>query len=139
MRLLRLSEINRGERALHHFQDTSGGVSPVIPEIMGSVSLKFVIASVSEAIQLRHTKKEWIASSQALLAMTAETQVRVPAARCVRGMPLISRPFQNQGAGNAGRPMRPAVSCAKSSAKTHTSIQVTPESPGIPRAVVYGL
>jgi hypothetical protein len=66
-------------------------------------------------------------------------QACVPAARCVRGVPLNSRPFQNQGAGNAGRPMRPAVSCAKSSAKTHTSIQVTPESPGIPHAMVYGL
>jgi hypothetical protein len=43
--------------------------------------LKFVIASVSEAIQLRRTKKEWIASSQVLLAMTAETQPRILAAR----------------------------------------------------------
>ncbi len=47
--------------------------------------------------------------------------------------------LQSEGAGNAGRPMRPIATCAMGSGRAHTCCQVTPESPGIPRAVVYGL
>jgi len=68
-----------------------------------------------------------------------ETHFRILAVRCARGLPRNSRPLQSKGAGNAGRPMRPAVSCAMIVVDAHTSIQVTPESPGTPRAVVYGL
>jgi hypothetical protein len=56
-----------------------------------------------------------------------------------RGLPINFRPLKDKGAGNAGRPMRPAVSCARWSKKAHTSIQVTPESPGTPRAMVLRL
>ena len=35
--------------------------------------------------------------------------------------------------------MRPIAACAMVVGRTHTRCQVTPESPGIPRAVVYGL
>src|SRR5580693_5112827 len=35
--------------------------------------------------------------------------------------------------------MRPIATCATGSGRTHTCCQVTPESPGIPHAMVYGL
>jgi hypothetical protein len=44
-----------------------------------------------------------------------------------------------KGAGNAGRPMRPRAACAKVESKEHTRCQVTPESPGIPHAMVLRL
>jgi len=55
-----------------------------------------------EAIQLCRAKKEWIASSLALLAMTSftffelaflQTHFRILAARCARGSPRNSRRF----------------------------------------------
>src|SRR6202790_2093571 len=49
----------------------------------------------------------------------------------------ISRP--KEGAGNAGRPMRPIAACAMVEVERTRVSQVTPESPGIPRAVVYDL
>ena len=45
----------------------------------------------------------------------------------------------SEGAGNAGRPMRPIAACAMSVVERTRVSQVTPESPGIPRAMVYGL
>jgi hypothetical protein len=50
-----------------------------------------------------------------------------------------SRPLNNEGAGNAGRPMRPIAACAMIVVERTRVSQVTPESPGIPRAMVYGL
>src|SRR3984893_8298663 len=49
----------------------------------------------------------------------------------------ISRP--KEGAGNAGRPMRPIAACAMVEVERTRVSQVTPESPGTPRAMVYGL
>ena len=49
------------------------------------------------------------------------------------------RPLQSEGAGNAGRPMRPIAACAGVVVERTRVSQVTPESPGIPRAMVYGL
>ena len=46
-----------------------------------------------------------------------------------------SAPFNQEGAGNAGCRLAPAVSCANSAEDTHTSIQVQPEQPGIPCAM----
>jgi len=37
-----------------------------------------------------------------------------------RGIRLISRPLRIEGAGNAGRPMRPIAACAKVVSKMHT-------------------
>jgi hypothetical protein len=59
--------------------------------------------------------KEWIASqvlpcANALRlsqAMTYETRFRIPAARCARVVDETVHPLQSEGAGNAGRPMRP--------------------------------
>jgi hypothetical protein len=48
-------------------------------------------------------------------------------------------PSENKGAGNAGRPMRPIAACAMSVVERTRVSQVTPESPGMPRAMVYGL
>jgi hypothetical protein len=53
----------------------------------------------------------------AALAMTCRAHLRILAAHCARGLPRISRPLQNEGAGNAGRPMRPIAACAKVVAK----------------------
>src|SRR6202790_3948080 len=52
---------------------------------------------------------------------------------------FISRPLQSKGAGNAGRPMRPIAACAMVMVERTRVSQVTPESPGTPRAMVYGL
>jgi hypothetical protein len=66
-------------------------------------------------------------------------QFRDLAAPCVRAFAINSRPLQSEGAGDAGRPMRPIAACAMGNGRTHTRCQVTPESPGIPHAMVYGL
>ena len=52
---------------------------------------------------------------------------------------FVSRPLQTEGAGNAGRPMRPIAACAMVVVERTRVSQVTPESPGIPHAMVYGL
>jgi hypothetical protein len=49
---------------------------------------------------------------------------------------FISRPLSNEGAGNAGRPMRPIAACAMVVVERTRVSQVTPESPGIPHAMV---
>jgi hypothetical protein len=51
----------------------------------------------------------------------------------------MSRPLQSEGAGNAGRPMRPIAACAMSVVERTRVSQVKPESPGIPRAMVLRL
>jgi hypothetical protein len=59
-----------------------------------------------------------------------------------RMRPRFARDFltlRSEGAGNAGRPMRPIAACAMSVIERTRVSQVTPESPGIPRAMVYGL
>jgi len=66
---------------------------------------KIVIASPSEAIH-RTAEEEWIASSQVLLAMTRRNSAFSP-----RIAPEVCQKFpstlQLEGAGNAGRAMRP--------------------------------
>ena len=52
---------------------------------------------------------------------------------------LVPFALQSEGAGNAGRPMRPIAACAMIAVERTRVSQVTPESPGIPRAMVYGL
>src|SRR3984957_1976463 len=47
--------------------------------------------------------------------------------------------LRSEGAGNAGRPMRPIAACAMVVVERTRVSQVTPESPGSPRAMVYGL
>src|SRR6185437_2109253 len=42
--------------------------------------------------------------------------------------------LKTEGAGNAGRPMRPIAACAMLLVERTRVSQVTPESPGIPRA-----
>ena len=44
-----------------------------------------------------------------------------------------------RGRGEAGRPMRPIAACAMIVVEGTRVSQVTPKSPGIPRAMVYGL
>src|SRR6202166_594974 len=52
---------------------------------------------------------------------------------------LLVPPSHSEGAGNAGRPMRPIAACAMSVVERTRVSQVTPETSGIPRAMVYGL
>jgi len=47
--------------------------------------------------------------------------------------------LRSEGAGNAGRPMRPQAACARIVVVSTRVSQVTPESPGIPRAMVLRL
>ena len=61
------------------------------------------------------------------------------AAPCARGLAGSFRPLQSEGAGNAGRPMRPIAACAMVVVERTRVSQVTPESPGIPRAMVLRL
>ena len=49
------------------------------------------------------------------------------------------RPLRKEGAGNAGRPMRPIAACARDSGRAHTSFRSHRKSPGIPRAMVLRL
>jgi hypothetical protein len=72
-------------------------------------------------------------------AASWQTKLRDLAAPCARVLLLISRPLNSEGAGNAGRPMRPIAACALVESKSTRVSQVTPESPGIPHAMVYGL
>ena len=48
-------------------------------------------------------------------------------------------PSAVRGRGEAGRPMRPIAACAKVVVEGTRVSQVTPESPGTPHAMVYGL
>ena len=64
------------------------------------------------------------------------TQFRDLAARFARVLPSTSRPLQSEGAGNAGCPLhpQPRVHCVLVERTRVTTS--TPESPGIPRAMV---
>ena len=64
-------------------------------------------------------------------------QFRILAARCVRVM-LVTFASKSEGAGNAGRPTRPQPRMQNKKAYELVTT-VTPEQPGIPRAMVYGL
>src|ERR1700716_3806889 len=61
-----------------------------------------------------------------------QTQIRDLAAHFARGLPEFSLTLQSEGAGNAGR----RCAAAKS---VHIVTTVTPETPGIPRAMVLRL
>src|SRR6202158_4243105 len=61
-----------------------------------------------------------------------QTKTRALAARFARGLPEFSLTLRSEGAGNAGR----RCAAAKS---VHVVATVTPESPGIPRAMVLRL
>jgi hypothetical protein len=67
-------------------------------------------------------------------ALFADTASRSHGA-CARVLPGTSCPLESEGAGNAGRPLRPQPRVQN---KKHTSVvtTVTPGSPGIPRAMV---
>src|ERR1700688_2282997 len=66
----------------------------------------------------------------------SRTRLRDLAACFARVLLETSRPLNNEGAGNAGRPMRPIAAGAMVVVESTRVSQVTPESPGIPRAMV---
>jgi len=74
----------------------------------------------------------------AALAMTW-THLRDLAARCVRGLQLISA-LKTEGVGNAGRPMHPQPRVRYGSKYAHEySQRATGNHPTFPHAMVYGL
>jgi hypothetical protein len=86
----------------------------------------------------RHAPHRRVSSTPRLIDSVTDGRVhfRDPAARCARVLQNLS---PQEGAGNAGRPMRPIAACAMVVVERTRVSQVTPESPGIPRAMVYGL
>src|SRR3984893_3670684 len=81
----------------------------------------------------------WMPGSSPGTTSPLSTQLRDLAACFARVLPENSCPLKPEGAGNTGRPMRPIAACALVESKSTRVSQVTPESPGIPRAMVYGL
>jgi hypothetical protein len=83
-----------------------------------------------------HTNKEAGLLRRFAPRNDVKIRLRDLAAHFARVLPETSRSLKSEGAGNAGRPMRPQprMQCENK----HTSIvtTVTPESPGIPRAMV---
>ena len=69
------------------------------------------------------------------LAATASRSRRVFRARFYRFVP----PSSSEGAGNAGRPMRPIAACAEVVVAGTRVVRSHRQTPGIPRAMVYGL
>jgi len=68
----------------------------------------------------------------------AETHLRDLAARYARGLPKIVSPFENEGAGNAGRAMRPQPGTPKQNKRTSEVTTVTPKNARhSPRKGVY--
>src|SRR6266436_5168275 len=61
----------------------------------------------------------------------------IPAAQCARGVDVTSAP--KEGAGNAGRPMRPIAACATVVVERTRVVRSHRETPGIPRAMVLRL
>ncbi len=95
-----------------------------------------VIASVSEAIHAKAGKREWIASSLSLLAMTsgndAKIRARDPAARCARVVACTLRLRRGRGEGRVlAAPM--ARLQTKNAGGSHHRFS---QSSGLPRAMV---
>jgi len=66
----------------------------------------------------------------------AEMRLRDLAARYARVLLRTSRPLQSEGAGNAARSLRPQPRMQNKNEHTSVVTTVTPETPGIPRAMV---
>jgi hypothetical protein len=119
-------------------------ISPLVVPAQGRDDCAFVvrfngstvIASKAKQSISRH-KGRMDCFVAALLAMTAnpDTTSRSRGASRPRfaGKCLT---LQSEGAGNAGRPMRPIAACAEVVVESTRVSQVTPESPGTPRAMV---
>ena len=90
----------------------------------------------SEAIQLSFLLRDGLLR---FARNDGKIRVRDLAAHFARVLALTFRPLPSEGAGNAGRPMRPIAACAMSVVERTRVSQVTPESPGIPRAMVLRL
>ena len=76
----------------------------------------------------------WIASSQALLAMT-QTRLRDLAARCARSFANRSALLEFRGRRESRVRAAPAVPCANAQESAHTSIQVQRRASGFPCAM----
>ena len=83
-------------------------------------------------------KQVWIASSLALLAMTSRYASAISPRVFARVMPEASLP-RIRGRRECRALAAPAISYAIKTKHTSVVTTVTPETPGIPRAVVYDL
>src|SRR5579862_6095512 len=70
--------------------------------------------------------------------MTARYDFAISQAAAPRGLLLFPALFKQRAQGMPGARCARGLVC-NGSGRAHTSIQVTPESPGIPHAMVYGL
>jgi hypothetical protein len=69
-----------------------------------------------------------------------QTRLRDLAAQFARALPLISLPSHSEGAGNAGRPIRPIAACAMAeSKKAHALVRSHRNHPAFPTQWFYGL
>jgi hypothetical protein len=66
------------------------------------------------------------------------TQLRVPAASFARGFIGSFRPLQSEGAGNAGRPMRPLPRVQVGSGNAHALVRSHRNHPAFPTQWLYG-
>jgi hypothetical protein len=82
--------------------------------------------------------EEWIASSQVLLAMTSGHGFAISPNAFFARYSFIPALSELRAQGMPGARCAHGLVC-NGSGRAHTSIQVTPESPGIPHAMVYGL
>jgi hypothetical protein len=115
---------------------------PVIPRACGVSSTPRPIGSITNVTGIlgRPVKPgddSW--DSNFKQPMTSGHTFAIPRHLFARVLLSTSRPLQAEGAGNAGRPVRPIAACAEIVVERTRVSQVTPESPGIPHAMVYGL
>ena len=83
----------------------------------------------------RRIKKEWIASSQVLLAMTMSADT-TPHPRGAKRPGCAKKPSAQRGRGECRMPAAPAASCALCIGRTHTSKRVHRNHPAFPHAMV---
>ena len=114
----------RAEQSIRHTTDrhTREGGYPVRRglSVQSSTSLGYWVTRPSAQLRTRQ-----VTTTECTLAISRRDAPEV----C-----NIIRP-EEEGAGNAGCRLAPAVACANSARDAHTSIQVQPEHPGIPCAV----
>ncbi len=129
-RLLRGSDADPGaSRGLPSANDVAS------PELAARIRQAATARCTSPTARRRHGRsihnrhgRAWVFfDSRFQTAMTSEHTSATLAAGHARVFPSTFRPLREEGAGNAGRPMRPMAACAGVVRDTHTRCQVTPE------------
>jgi hypothetical protein len=113
-------------------------VQPQVPVIMGPLRSQGRPMRNRFSNSLDARSFETVIATRWLLAMTSRHSFAISRPDPPEVCQKIPYP-PIEGAGNAGRPMRPIAACAMSVVERTRVSQVTPESPGIPRAMVLRL